>query len=281
MAQAKVSYTWGREAMAAVRRIAGRRARPDAVSPVPGRRPARATPTASCCPRFRPSRAANPARPTSSVQAYNFRIIATNDPANRMPWPKPRRLRPAALRTARAPARRHGEEAGPAAGVPRGDADRQHPQPQGRLQQQRRRSPPTTSARTTTTPKAATSAARRSGRSTSTTCRASTTSWPTTRACRSRCRTKCDEWGLCQGRVRGHRPLAAPALHARGAPHGGRVRDDAEGPADRAHQARRDRHGLLQQRLAQRAAHRERRTASSKTRATCRCRCSPTRFRTA
>ncbi len=50
--------------------------------------------------------------------------------------------------------------------------------------------------------------------------------------------------------------LAAPVVHPRSAPHGRRVRDDAEGSANRADQAGPYRHGLLQQRLAQHGAHR-------------------------
>ena len=79
---------------------------------------------ASCCPRFRPTRAGIPGQADKRVQAYNFRIIATNNPANRIPWPKPAQLRPHALRTAGAAGQGDGEEARPPAGLPRADAHR-------------------------------------------------------------------------------------------------------------------------------------------------------------
>ena len=86
--------------------------------------------------------------------------------------------------------------------------------------------------------------------------------------------------GPLQRRVRRHRPLAASALRARSAPHDRRVRDVAEGHPDRSDQAGLDRHGLLQQRLAQRAAASDRgRHAPSRTKATCRCASRRTRSR--
>jgi hypothetical protein len=89
MAQAKVSYTWGREATSQYGEdLAGVRDR------TPKHQflvdiPARATdgkllPEVSSAPRGESGTA------DKRVQAYNFRIIATNNPAIRIPWPKPR-----------------------------------------------------------------------------------------------------------------------------------------------------------------------------------------------
>ena len=77
--------------------------------------------------------------------------------------------------------------------------------------------------------------------------------------------------GAVPRRVRRHGQLAVPALRPRSAPDGRGVRDVAEGHPDRAHQAGSDRHGVLQQRLAQRAAASRRPTARpSRTKGTCR-----------
>ena len=92
MAQAKVTYTWGRESSAQYgESLAGVRERtplhqflvdvsakdaqgnllPEIEAGPPGRPPARA------------------GSADRRVQAYNFRVIATNNPDNRIPWPKP------------------------------------------------------------------------------------------------------------------------------------------------------------------------------------------------
>ena len=98
------------------------------------------------------------------------------------------------------------------------------------------------------------SSATRSGRRTRTTSQASSISWRNDPQVPAALHKEMNAWGLCQGRIRRQRQLAAPALHPRSAPHGRRFRHDAEGPADRSHQARPHRHGLLQQRFAQRAS---------------------------
>jgi hypothetical protein len=88
MAQAKVSYTVGREGVAQYgESLAGVRA----VTPshqfavdIPARDENGALlPEVSAEPRGEPGSA------DKRVQAYNFRVIATTDPENRLPWPKP------------------------------------------------------------------------------------------------------------------------------------------------------------------------------------------------
>ena len=77
------------------------------------------------------------------------------------------------------------------------------------------------------------------------------TSWLTTLACRQPFVPK-QAGGDLRKRVHRFRSLAAPALHPRGSPNGGRIRDGAERSADGSHQKRPYRHGLIQQRFAQR-----------------------------
>ncbi len=93
MAQAKVSYTFGREAVSQYGEpLAGVRA----VTPshqFPIDIPARdergnLLPEVSGEPRGEPGSA------DKRIQAYNFRIIATNVPENRVPWPKPANYAP-------------------------------------------------------------------------------------------------------------------------------------------------------------------------------------------
>ncbi len=89
MAQAKVSYTWGRESMAQYgESLAGVREKTPKhqfTVNIPARdENGRLLPEISAAPRGESGAA------DKRVQAYNFRIIATNDPANRIPWPKPR-----------------------------------------------------------------------------------------------------------------------------------------------------------------------------------------------
>lgn len=93
MAQAKVSYTWGRESMAQYgESLAGVRDRTPYHQfqvDIPARGPDGALlPEISAEPRGASGAA------DKRVQAYNFRIIATNNPANRIPWPKPRNYDP-------------------------------------------------------------------------------------------------------------------------------------------------------------------------------------------
>jgi hypothetical protein len=88
MAQAKIGYTWGREAVAQYgESLAGVHAH------TPGHQftvkvrardaSGKLLPEISAEPRGTPGQA------DKRVQAYNFRIIASDDPANRVPWPKP------------------------------------------------------------------------------------------------------------------------------------------------------------------------------------------------
>ena len=94
MAQAKVSYTWGRESVAQYgESLAGVRDRTPfhqfkfniAARDSAGH----LLPEISGAPRGESGAA------DKRVQAYNFRIIATDDPANRVPWPRPADYSPA------------------------------------------------------------------------------------------------------------------------------------------------------------------------------------------
>ena len=87
-AQAGVSYTWGRESSSQyAESLAGVRERTpyhQFLIDIPARdEKGNVLPEISTEPRGQPGSA------DKKVQAYNFRVIATNDPANRLPWPKP------------------------------------------------------------------------------------------------------------------------------------------------------------------------------------------------
>ena len=93
MAQAKVSYTFGRESVQQYgESLAGVRA----VTPshqfaveIPARgKDGKLLPEVSPEPRGEPGSA------DKRIQAYNFRVIATNVPQNRLPWPKPENYDP-------------------------------------------------------------------------------------------------------------------------------------------------------------------------------------------
>ena len=94
MAQAGVTYTWGRESMAQYgESLAGVRDRTPFHQfqvDIPARGAGgRLLPEISDAPRGETGAA------DKRVQSYNFRIIATDNPANRVPWPKPRNYDPA------------------------------------------------------------------------------------------------------------------------------------------------------------------------------------------
>jgi hypothetical protein len=94
MAQAKVSYTYGREGIAQYNEsLAGIRAVTEqhqfAVD-IPARDPSgKLYPEVSSDPR------GTPGEGDKRIQAYNFRVIATNVPENRLPWPRPANYDPA------------------------------------------------------------------------------------------------------------------------------------------------------------------------------------------
>lgn len=88
MAQAKVSYTFGREGVSQYgESLAGVRAHTaqhQFAMDIPGRdKNGKVYPEVSTEPRGEPGSA------DKRLQAYNFRVIATNVAANRVPWPKP------------------------------------------------------------------------------------------------------------------------------------------------------------------------------------------------
>jgi hypothetical protein len=94
MAQAGVSYTYGRESVAQYgESLAGVRAHTGShqfAVDVPARdERGRLLPEISTEPRGEPGSA------DKRIQAYNFRVIATNVPENRIPWPKPAGYDPA------------------------------------------------------------------------------------------------------------------------------------------------------------------------------------------
>jgi len=93
MAQAKVSYTWGRESTAQYgESLAGVRERTPlhqfTVDLSPYGPDGKLLPEIASTPRGAPGSA------DRRVQAYNFRIIATDNPPNRLPWPKPANYSP-------------------------------------------------------------------------------------------------------------------------------------------------------------------------------------------
>jgi hypothetical protein len=94
MAQAKVSYTWGRESIQQYgETLAGVRDRTPLhqfMVDVPARGD-----DGKLLPEVSPGAPGVPGQADKKVQAYNFRIIATNNPAIRVPWPKPRGYDPA------------------------------------------------------------------------------------------------------------------------------------------------------------------------------------------
>jgi len=88
MAQAKVSYTWGRESTAQYgESLAGVRDKTPKhqflvnVSPHDG--------NGKVLLEVNDGPIGKPGEADKKVQAYNFRVIATNEPQNRIPWPKP------------------------------------------------------------------------------------------------------------------------------------------------------------------------------------------------
>ena len=94
MAQAKVAYTWGRESVTqygeSLAGVRGRAPYHQFQVNIPARAAGgRLLPEVSSEPRGHEGDA------DRRVQAYNFRIIATSNPANRVPWPKPRGYAPA------------------------------------------------------------------------------------------------------------------------------------------------------------------------------------------
>ncbi len=88
MAQAEVSYTFGRESVAQYgESLAGVRAHTAShqfAVDIPAKdENGKLLPEVSAEPRGEPGSA------DKRIQAYNFRVIATNVPENRIPWPKP------------------------------------------------------------------------------------------------------------------------------------------------------------------------------------------------
>jgi len=94
MAQAKVAYTWGRESIQQYgETLAGVRDRTpyhQFMVDIPARGA-----DGKLLPEISPGPVGTPGQADKRVQAYNFRIIATNNPAIRISWPKPRDYDPA------------------------------------------------------------------------------------------------------------------------------------------------------------------------------------------
>ena len=88
MAQAKVSYTWGRESMQQYgESLAGVRERTPLhqfLVDIPAR-----DSSGRLYPEISDTKLEKPGTGDRKVQAYNFRIIATDNPNIRIPWPKP------------------------------------------------------------------------------------------------------------------------------------------------------------------------------------------------
>lgn len=94
MAQAKVSYTYGREGIAQYNEsLAGIRAVTEqhqfAVD-IPAR-----DRNGKLLPEVSPEPRGTPGEGDKRIQAYNFRVIGTNVPENRIPWPRPANYDPA------------------------------------------------------------------------------------------------------------------------------------------------------------------------------------------
>ena len=93
MAQAKVSYTWGREAASQYGESLGgvrdRTPKHQFLVDVPARGP-----DGKLLPEISGEARGASGAADKRVQAYNFRVIATNNPANRIPWPKPKNYDP-------------------------------------------------------------------------------------------------------------------------------------------------------------------------------------------
>ena len=89
MAQAGVSYTFGREAAGAVRRVAGGRARANAVPSVSGEYLRAMTRRASCCRRFRRARRRRRDRPTKPCKPTT--TACASPTRRRTAWPSPGR----------------------------------------------------------------------------------------------------------------------------------------------------------------------------------------------
>jgi hypothetical protein len=88
VAQAGVSYTWGRESMSeyseSLAGVRDRTPKHQFLVNIPAR-----DGDGKLLPEISPDPPGSPGQADKRVQAYNFRIIATNVAANRIPWPKP------------------------------------------------------------------------------------------------------------------------------------------------------------------------------------------------
>ena len=93
MAQAKVSYTFGRESSAQYgESLAGVRAVTSShqfAVDIPAR-----DQDGALLPEISPEPRGEAGSADRRIQAYNFRVIATNDPENRLPWPMPENYDP-------------------------------------------------------------------------------------------------------------------------------------------------------------------------------------------
>src|ERR1022692_3152412 len=209
MAQAGVTYTWGRESSAEYgESLAGVRGETPfhqfLVDLSPKGAGGKLLPEISGAP------AAAPGSADRMVQAYNFRMILSHDPANQVAYPKPAHYDPArfelfarlldAMQKKQGRPARLGEVLSVIA-IPNQKADIAKCFPSSRSPTRRPTStttglfPRITSARAGTIPTPATRAARKSGVTTRSTSRSSSGSWRTTRACRPRCKKRLTSGG--------------------------------------------------------------------------------------
>ena len=186
MAQAGVSYTFGREGSAQYgESLAGVRDKTPFhqflvdLSPKDAR--------GNLLPEISAARPEPPGSADKRVQAYNYRMCFSDVPENRRAFPRPARYDAGALRAAGAPDRGAATEGRPRAAAGQLHEDRPPAQRQDRRQQQRRRSPPTISAAATSIPTGRTRDATRSRRRTASTSPACSISSRTTRRFPRRC----------------------------------------------------------------------------------------------
>ena len=256
MAQAGVDLHLGTRKLGTIRRIAGRRSRRDSLSSVPGRSLAQGRRRQTAARDLRRSRRRTRlGRPQGAgLQLPHDSLARSGEPGG---LPQARALRPRALRTLRPPARRHAEKAGPPARA-WAKSSPSSPCPTKRpTSTTTEPSPRTTSARAGTTPTPPTPAARRSGAITRSTPKQLFWFLAHDPRVPPSLQKEVNEWGLAKDEFldTDHWPNQLYIREARRMV-GEYVMSQKDIQTDLT-QAGPDRHGLLQQRFAQRAARRQ------------------------